>query len=52
MFNKPLVAAALVAATFAALAVKADARPTSQQAPSHDTYYMDRASQNHDYGGN
>lgn len=51
MFSKPLIAALIVASAAVALTSKASARPETQQAPATH-YYMERASQNHDNGGN
>jgi len=50
MFTKPIIAALIVASAALALTTKANAGPGAQQAPA-TVYYMDRASQNHDNGG-
>jgi hypothetical protein len=51
MFGKTLVAALVVVSTAFALTSSASARPTEKQAPATE-FYMERASQNHDNGGN
>jgi hypothetical protein len=51
MFTKSLIAALIVASTAIALTSKASARPEAPQTPATPSY-MDRASQNHDNGGN
>jgi hypothetical protein len=53
MFSKTIIAALVVASAAVALTTKVNAGPRAQTAPtSHDAYYIDRASQNHDNGGN
>ena len=53
MFSKTIIAALVVASAAVALTTKVNAGPIGQAAPtSHDAYYIDRASQNHDNGGN
>jgi hypothetical protein len=53
MFSKTIIAALVVASAAVALTTKVNAGPRPQAAPtSHDAYYIDRASQNHDNGGN
>jgi hypothetical protein len=48
MFSKTIIAALIVASAAVALTTKVNAgAPTSQ-----DAYYIERASQNHDNGGN
>jgi len=51
MFTKSLIAALIVASAGIALTSNASARPEGQQTPATH-YYMERASQNHDNGGN
>jgi hypothetical protein len=52
MFSKTLIAALIVASAAATL-TQASARPEAKPAPtSHENFYMERASQNHDNGGN
>jgi len=47
---KTLIAALVLASTALALVPSANARPGEKQAPTTE-YYMERASQNHDNGG-
>jgi hypothetical protein len=53
MFSKTIIAALIVASAAISFATKASAGPGAQQAPTgSESYYMNRASQNHDNGGN
>ena len=47
---KTLIAALVFASTASALAASANARPVEKQVPT-TVFYMERASQNHDNGG-
>ena len=48
---KTLVAALVLASTAFALTASANARPGDKQSAPTTEYYMERASQNHDNGG-
>jgi hypothetical protein len=51
--QQAIIAALVVASAAVALTTKVNAGPRAQTAPtSHDAYYIERASQNHDNGGN
>jgi len=53
MFAKTIIAAFILAIAAASLPVKAFAGPGSQQAQTgNESFYLYRASQNHDNGGN
>jgi hypothetical protein len=47
---KTLIAALILASTAFALTASANARPAEKQAPTTE-FYIERASQNHDNGG-
>ena len=49
---KTLIAAFVLASTAFALTASANARPEDKQRPTTESYYFERASQNHDNGGN
>ena len=53
MFSKTIIAALVIASAAGALTTKVNARAGAPAAPtSQETFYIDRASQNHDNGGN
>jgi len=52
MLTKTLIAALIVASTAVSFATKASAGPGAQAPTQGETFYMNRASQNHDNGGN